>query len=111
MHRGNRASRRRGQSASYNPDYIGGLPIFEHFVLFVLPLPVPLHRRTVDQITYRRNPMAEAVQNKCAHPKCTCPVSEGTEYCSQACSEAAESGSLSNNCGCDHPGCIGAIAA
>lgn len=55
--------------------------------------------------------MAEAVQNKCAHPKCTCPVSEGKEYCSQACSDAAENGSLSNNCGCDHPACIGAIAA
>jgi hypothetical protein len=63
------------------------------------------------QITYRRNPMAEAVENKCAHPKCTCTVADGKEYCSQACSEAAESGSLSNNCGCDHPGCIGAIAA
>jgi len=55
--------------------------------------------------------MAEAVENKCAHPKCTCPVAEGKEYCSQACSDAAENGSLSNNCGCDHPGCIGAIAA
>lgn len=55
--------------------------------------------------------MAEAVQNKCAHPKCSCAVSDGKEYCSQACSDAAKNGSLSNNCGCDHPGCIGAIAA
>ena len=55
--------------------------------------------------------MAEAVQNQCAHPKCTCPVSEGQQYCSTACSEAAESGSLSNNCGCSHSECVGAIAA
>src|SRR3954467_6113274 len=77
----------------------------------LLPSLRPLHRRTVNQITYRRNLMAEAVETKCAHPKCTCPVSEGQEYCSQACAEAAQSGSLSNNCGCDHAGCIGAIAA
>src|SRR5207248_10269310 len=31
--------------------------------------------------------MAEAVQNRCAHPKCTCPVGEGEQYCSQACSD------------------------
>jgi hypothetical protein len=55
--------------------------------------------------------MAEAVQNQCSHPKCTCPVSEGTEYCSQSCSDAAESGSLSSNCGCSHPECVGAMAA
>ncbi len=55
--------------------------------------------------------MAEAVQTKCAHPKCTCPVSDGQQYCSQACSDAAEGGSLSNNCGCSHPECASAIAA
>lgn len=55
--------------------------------------------------------MAEAIQNQCAHPKCTCPVSEGQQYCSQACSEAVENGSMSNNCACSHAQCVGEMAA
>jgi hypothetical protein len=32
--------------------------------------------------------MPTNTQNKCAHPQCTCPASEG-QYCSQACAESA----------------------
>jgi len=55
--------------------------------------------------------MAEAVQNRCAHPKCTCPVGEGEQYCSQACSDAAESTSGNDRCACPHPQCSSAMAA
>jgi len=34
--------------------------------------------------------MAQATMERCAHPNCTCPVSAGEEYCSQACADADE---------------------
>lgn len=55
--------------------------------------------------------MAEAVQNRCAHPQCTCAVAEGEKYCSQACADAAESTSRSDRCTCPHPQCASAMAA
>src|SRR5581483_2420192 len=59
----------------------------------------------------RSSPMPEAVQNQCAHPRCTCPVAEGEKYCSQACSDAAESSSGNDRCTCPHPKCTSAMAA
>jgi hypothetical protein len=59
----------------------------------------------------REKPMAEATQNRCAHPQCTCPVEEGEQYCSQACSDAAEGTSRNDRCACPHPKCAGAMAA
>jgi hypothetical protein len=55
--------------------------------------------------------MPEAVQTRCAHPNCTYPVSEGKKYCSQACSDAAESSSQNDRCACHHPQCASAMAA
>ena len=55
--------------------------------------------------------MAETTQNLCAHPGCTCPVSVGEKYCSQACSDAAEESGQNDRCGCPHPQCASAIAA
>jgi hypothetical protein len=55
--------------------------------------------------------MAEAVQNRCSHPQCTCPVEEEGEYCSQACSDAAEDSSQNARCNCPHPQCASAMAA
>jgi len=55
--------------------------------------------------------MAEAILNRCAHPQCTCPVSEDEEFCSPACLDAAEEGSTNEPCGCSHPQCASAKAA
>ena len=55
--------------------------------------------------------MAEAIQNRCAHPQCTCPVSAEEEFCSQACLDTAEEGSTNERCGCSHPQCASAKAA
>lgn len=55
--------------------------------------------------------MPEAVQNRCAHPKCTCPVAEGEKYCSQACSDTGAGGGGSDRCTCPHPQCASAKAA
>jgi hypothetical protein len=62
-------------------------------------------------LTKGRSCMAEVTQNQCAHPKCTCPVEEGEQYCSQACSDAAEGTSRNDRCACPHPKCAGAMAA
>jgi hypothetical protein len=44
-------------------------------------------------------------QNKCAHPQCSCPVSKGKEYCSEACEISAAGNEVKGECGCDHPQC------
>lgn len=42
---------------------------------------------------------------KCAHPACSCQVSDNKSYCSDKCaSPAAGAGA---KCGCEHPGCKG----
>jgi hypothetical protein len=70
-----------------------------------------LHRRIANQRQMKEILMAEAVQNRCAHPKCTCPVGESEQYCSQACSDATESSSGNDRCACPHPQCSSAMAA
>jgi hypothetical protein len=45
---------------------------------------------------------------KCAHPNCTCSVSDGGlygKYCSEHCREARDSTEL--KCDCKHPACQG----
>ena len=39
---------------------------------------------------------------KCAHPSCTCTVTEG-KYCSQICEDSKDVTDL--KCDCHHPGC------
>jgi hypothetical protein len=46
--------------------------------------------------------MAET--KKCAHPSCSCTVTDG-KYCSQMCEDAA--GTTSLGCDCPHSGCTG----
>ena len=55
--------------------------------------------------------MAEVAQARCAHPKCSCPVEAGEEYCSQACSDASEESPGNDRCTCPHPQCASAMAA
>ncbi len=52
--------------------------------------------------------MTTAIENKCAHEKCTCPAATDSPYCSQACESGKGSGSA---CGCGHVDCAGAKAA
>jgi len=44
-------------------------------------------------------------QKKCAHPQCSCPVSQDQEYCSEACEISAAGNEANAECGCDHPQC------
>jgi hypothetical protein len=55
--------------------------------------------------------MVQAIQDKCAYFNCTCGVSAGEKYCSQACSEAAEGNGRNDRCACPHPQCASAMAA
>jgi hypothetical protein len=48
--------------------------------------------------------MSEA--KKCAHPACSCPVSDGGKYCSTKCESAKKVTELT--CQCGHAGCEGA---
>ena len=43
-------------------------------------------------------------ENKCAHPPCGCPVTEGEKYCSVVCQDA---GNMTEEpaCNCGHRGC------
>lgn len=45
--------------------------------------------------------------NKCKHTVCTCPVSDGEDYCSVACRDAAPQHNHGDGCGCGHDGCAG----
>ena len=42
---------------------------------------------------------------KCAHPPCSCTVSDGSKYCSPYCESARDRTEI--NCGCEHQGCKG----
>ena len=45
---------------------------------------------------------------KCAHPNCTCTVSDGEEYCSDYCLEsmgAEAAADADEACGCGHAEC------
>ena len=55
--------------------------------------------------------MTQAAEKTCAHPNCTCSVSAGEKYCSQACSDAAEGSGRNDRCACPHPQCASAMAA
>jgi hypothetical protein len=55
--------------------------------------------------------MAEATLDRCAHPQCSCPVSAGEKYCSQACSDADQGSGMQDRCACPHPQCVSAKAA
>jgi hypothetical protein len=53
----------------------------------------------------REKDMNVTDQKKCAHPQCSCPVSQGQEYCSEACEISAAGIEGNGECGCDHPQC------
>src|SRR5947209_4869025 len=56
-----------------------------------------------------------AALNKCAHPGCSCTVSEGEQYCSDYCVESARADSAKDieGCECGHAECtaVGATIA
>ena len=49
---------------------------------------------------------------KCAHPDCTCTVTEEEEYCSDYCMEnmRADSTMDEEGCGCGHAECVSTVA-
>jgi len=53
-----------------------------------------------------RRPKESSMANtkKCAHPNCSCQISEG-KYCSAACEAVEETPDI--DCRCNHPGCKG----
>lgn len=57
--------------------------------------------------------MAMAKQSNCAHPQCTCPITEGQEYCGQNCANSARNNEVDvqSKCSCGHPGCKSASKA
>jgi len=48
--------------------------------------------------------MRNQKMKKCAHIPCLCDVSEGKEYCGEACRDAG-SKDVEIACQCDHPAC------
>jgi hypothetical protein len=65
------------------------------------------HRSSVLKmpISGRREIMPTTQETKCAHPQCSCEVSDEKQYCSQACSDAAKRNDVQSACGCEHPNC------
>ena len=57
--------------------------------------------------------MTTAVQSKCAHPQCTCPIADGQGYCSETCADSAKNNEVDvlSRCSCGHPGCKSAAEA
>ena len=51
--------------------------------------------------------MGDKDKNRCAHPGCSCLVTDNSEYCSPHC-ETVKSG-VEISCGCGHPQCAGKI--
>jgi hypothetical protein len=47
--------------------------------------------------------MADKKSDKCAHPSCSCTVTEVDEYCSEYCRDAGDLTEI--GCGCEHPAC------
>lgn len=45
------------------------------------------------------------MDNTCAHASCSCPVSEGQEYCSEACANVITA--PAGKCHCSHARCAG----
>jgi hypothetical protein len=46
-----------------------------------------------------------ADNKKCAHPNCSCTVTEGRKYCSPQCEAMEKTPDV--DCKCGHPGCKG----
>ncbi len=46
-----------------------------------------------------------ADKNKCAHPSCSCPKADDSNYCSAYCEGAGDTIEIACNCG--HAGCQG----
>ncbi len=45
--------------------------------------------------------------NKCQHPTCSCDVSMGQKFCSDACRDLADMSSAAKmRCGCGHAACV-----
>ena len=60
----------------------------------------------LDDVQHEGEPDMNATdQKKCAHPECSCPVSQSQEYCSEACEISAAGSEPNAECGCDHPQC------
>ena len=60
----------------------------------------------LDDVRFKGEPDMNATdQEKCAHPQCSCPVSQGEEYCSEACEISAAGSETKGECGCNHPQC------
>jgi hypothetical protein len=60
----------------------------------------------LDDVRYEgEHHMNATDQKKCAHPQCSCQVSQGEEYCSEACEISAAGSEANAECGCDHPQC------
>ena len=51
--------------------------------------------------------MADA-DNKCDHELCSCPATDGSDYCSPFCETADQSDTTTIQCECGHPGCAAA---
>jgi metallothionein len=51
--------------------------------------------------------MASEKDKKCAHPNCSCLVTDGTKYCSAQCEATAEHADI--DCKCGHSGCSGKV--
>src|SRR5438270_9249649 len=68
--------------------------------------PPPGIEERLDEVRHEgESDMNAAEQNKCAHPQCSCPVSQGQQYCSEACEISAAGSEPNAECGCDHPQC------
>ena len=50
---------------------------------------------------------------KCAHPDCTCTVTDGERYCSDFCLEISQADSAkdADGCSCGHPECTATVGA
>jgi len=68
-------------------------------------IPASEHRKASEEFRHREKDMNATDQKKCAHPQCSCPVSQGQEYCSEACEISAVGIEANGECGCDHPQC------
>ncbi len=54
-----------------------------------------------------------AALGKCAHPGCTCTVTDGERYCSDFCLEISQADSAkdADGCSCGHPECTATVGA
>ena len=53
-------------------------------------------------------PMAENEAKTCAHEPCTCTVTSGEKYCSDACHDAGAK-EVEIACQCQHPACADSV--